>query len=100
MSRAGELADQLEAELRRMGAWSEDPPSEDEVVAGGAFGMGSVPYETWIQVVLVARLREVAAGEMELPPGSSVGVHAVREFDGAPDHDHLIHLLIEVDHLT
>jgi uncharacterized protein YqcC (DUF446 family) len=97
---AGELAEQIETELRRLGAWSDDPPPEDVVLAGGAFGMGSVPYETWIQVVLVARLRQVAAGEMELPPGSSVGVHAVREFDGAPDHDALIHLLIEVDDLS
>jgi uncharacterized protein YqcC (DUF446 family) len=76
------------------------PPSEAQVLAGGAFGMSSVPFETWIQVVLLDRLRQVARGEMELPGSSSVGAHAVREFDGAPDRNGLVDLLIELDHLA
>jgi uncharacterized protein YqcC (DUF446 family) len=98
--RAGELADAIEAALRRAGGWFDPAPSEADVLAGGAFGMRSVPFEAWIQVVLVTRLRQVARGEMELPGSSSVGGHAVREWDGAPDRDELIDLLLEVDHLA
>jgi uncharacterized protein YqcC (DUF446 family) len=98
--RAGDLADAIEAGLRRAGGWFEPPPSEAQVLAGGAFGTASVPFEAWIQVVLLNRLRQVARGEMDLPSSSSVGAHAVREWDGAPDRDELIDLLIEVDHLA
>lgn len=98
--RAGELADAIEAGLRRAGGWFDPPPAEDQVLAGGAFGMASVPFEAWIQVVLLTRLRQVARGEMDFPASSSVGAHAVREWDGALDRDELIDLLIEVDHLA
>jgi uncharacterized protein YqcC (DUF446 family) len=97
---AGQLADRLEAELRRLGAWLDQPPTEDEVLAGGAFGMASVAFETWIQVVLVERLRQVERGEMELPGSSSLAAHAVRELYGATDRDELIDLLRAVDDLT
>lgn len=100
-ARAADLADAIEAELKRLNQWMPEPPSEDEVLAGGAFGMGSVPFVTWLQVVLVTRLRQVAAGTMELPSSSSIGTMAVREFDGAPqDTDRLMHLIHEVDRLA
>ena len=44
--RLGEIADEIEAELKRVRQWSPDPPSEEEVVAGGAFGMNAVPFVT------------------------------------------------------
>lgn len=91
------LADRIEAALRACGAWRDDPPSEDDVLAGGAFGAGSVPFETWIQVVLLARLRAVARGEAEPPSGSSVAAYAVREWDGHPDCGDLLDLLHDLD---
>lgn len=96
---AKDLAGRIERELRKIGAWTDTPPSEGEVLAGGAFGMNSVPFVWWIQVVLLARLHRVATGEMELPGNSSIATFAVREFDGTPEHDKLFHLLVEVDHL-
>jgi uncharacterized protein YqcC (DUF446 family) len=97
---AGELADRLEAELRRVGTWRDEPPPEEEVLAGGAFGMGTVPFETWIQVVLIERLRQVERGEMTLPAGSSLAAHAVRELDGVHDREGLFDLLRAVDDLV
>ena len=99
--RLGEIADEIEAELKRLRQWMPDPPSEEEVVAGGAFGMNAVPFVTWLQVVFVKRLREVAAGEMQLPASSSVGTMAVREFDGDGGRtDRLMDLIHEVDQLA
>ena len=99
--RAGELADEIEAELKRLRMWMPNPPAEENVLAGGAFGMGTVPFVTWLQVVLVARLRAVAAGEMALPGSSSIGTMAVREFDGDDGKtDDLMRLIHEVDHLA
>lgn len=99
--RLAEIADGIEAELRRLGWWMADPPPEEEVVAGGAFGMNAVAFPTWLQVVFVTRLRQAATGEFPIPSSSSVSTFATREFDGyREDVDRLMELLYEVDELV
>ena len=93
----GRLADEIEAEMRRLGLWSAEPPGEDRVLEGGAFGQGTVAFEHWIQVVLVARLRAVAAGELDPPTSSMVGTAAVREWDGVQEREGLASLLSRLD---
>jgi uncharacterized protein YqcC (DUF446 family) len=93
----GRLADEIEAEMRRLGLWSADPPPEDRVLEGGAFGRDTVGFEQWIQVVLVARLRAVAAGELDPPTSSMVGTAAIREWDGIHERESLASLLSRLD---
>jgi uncharacterized protein YqcC (DUF446 family) len=95
------FADEIEAEMRRVGVWRADPPSEEEVLRGGAFGMGTVAFDTWVQVVFVTRLRQVADGTFPIPANSNVGAQATREWDGGgpPDRDRLLKLLLGVDDL-
>lgn len=95
----GRLADQIEAELRLVG-WDPNPPSEEEVLSGGAFGYLKFAFETWLQVVFIRRLRQVAAGEIAMPRRSSVGVHAARQWDGVPDRDRLLGLIAEADRIV
>jgi uncharacterized protein YqcC (DUF446 family) len=96
-ARLAELADEIEAEMRRLGVWTESPPSEDHVLGGGAFGLKAVPFEDWIQVVLVPRLRQVAAGEIDIPRDSMTGTQAIREWDGMVEREPLAHLLSTLD---
>jgi len=99
-ARLGESAAQIEGEMRRLELWLEHPPSEQEVLSGGAFGLGTVGFDTWLQVVFVARLRQVAAGEFDIPASSSVASQAVREWDGDPiDRRRLLELVQQVDEL-
>lgn len=99
--RLGEIADGIEAELKRIGWWQDDPPSEETAVAGGAFGMKTVAFSQWLQVVFVKRLRQAAAGEFPMPSSSSVSTMATREFDGYPeDLSRLMDYLYEVDGLV
>jgi uncharacterized protein YqcC (DUF446 family) len=99
-SRLGESAAQIEAEMRRLGLWLDHPPSEQEVLSGGAFGLGTVGFDTWLQVIFVTRLRQVAAGEFDIPASSSVAAQAVREWDGDPlDRHRLLELVQQVDAL-
>jgi uncharacterized protein YqcC (DUF446 family) len=87
--------------MKRLGLWLDDAPAEDEVLKGGAFGMGTVPFDTWVQVVFVTRLRQVADGVFPVPANSSVGTQALREWDsaGPPDRDRLLGLILDVDDL-
>jgi uncharacterized protein YqcC (DUF446 family) len=100
-ARLGELADEIEAELKRIGMWISHPPSEETVLAGGAFGLKTVHFDAWLQVVFVPRLRQVAAGEFPMPGSSSVGTQAVREYDGDTiDRGPLMELIGEVDRIV
>jgi uncharacterized protein YqcC (DUF446 family) len=94
------LADLIEAELRSLRAWQADPLPRETIEGGGAFGMNTMAFSQWVQFVLVPRLHEVAAGAIEMPPESHVGVQAVREFDSWPEAIELTRLLIEVDGLV
>lgn len=98
--RYAQLADAIEAELRRIRVWNKSPAPFERIAAGGAFGGGSVPFPEWVQVVLLARLREVASGSMAAPARSQVGVYALRELSGLPEYEPLIDLLVAVDRLA
>lgn len=94
------IADRLEAELRRLGAWSNTPLPPERMQFSRAFGGDTMAFEQWIQFVLVARLREIAATGGPLPPSSQLRAYAVREFDGREDQmAALIDLLGAVDDL-
>ena len=100
-ARMGELASEIESEMRRLGVWLEQPPPEETVLAGGAFGLGTVPFDTWLQVVFVQRLHQVAEGTFDIPRSSSVGAQAVREWDSDPfDRDALLDLIHQVESLV
>jgi len=79
-SRLAALADDLERTMRAIGAWSDPAPAL--VPFSQPFAMDTMPFEHWLQLVLVPRLREIAASSEPLPMRSNLAPHAVREFDG------------------
>ncbi|MCW5892151.1 MAG: YqcC family protein [bacterium] len=89
-------ADDVERTMRRLGAWTEPPPLRP---FAAPFGMDAMPFEHWIQLVLVPRLREIARTGAPLPPSSNLAGHAVREFDGRDDMGPLVDVLRRVDGL-
>jgi uncharacterized protein YqcC (DUF446 family) len=95
------LADLLEAELRRLGAWRATPPPPEVMRFERAFGGDTMPFEHWIQLVLVPRLRAIAESGNEFPPSSELAAYAVREFDGREEETRaLLGLLADVDSLS
>lgn len=79
-SRLAALADDLERTMRAIGAWSEPPPPL--VAFSQPFAMDTMPFEHWLQLVLVPRMRHIAASGEPLPMRSNLAPHAVRELDG------------------
>lgn len=90
----GQFADRIEAELRELGAWGS--PAPDRPITS-AFGLQDMAFTQWLEHVLCARLREVAAGSIEPPGSSSVATQAVREFDGWREAGPLVGVLSELD---
>lgn len=92
--------EQIEAELRRLGMWAPSPPPDEAFESTVAFHGDTMPFEQWLQFVLVPRVRSALAGEGSFPTRSMVGVRAVREYDGHPDADRLVTLLSDFDRLV
>ena len=91
-----DLADRLQAELRSLGQWDNDPSRIPE--PRGAFGSETVAFGQWLQVVLLERLRQISAGDGELPKRSMLAAKATREYDGELDrYGALIGILREID---
>jgi uncharacterized protein YqcC (DUF446 family) len=91
------IADQIEAELRRLGL---GPSPAPRAPVTGAFGSPSMTFGQWLEHVLCPRLRAVASGAVPPPAVSSVAAQAVRELDGFDHTDALIAALSRLDALT
>ena len=95
---ADAAATRLEQTMRRLKVWAEPAPLLKPY--HHAFGMDVMPFEHWLQLVLVPRLHEVARGDTPMPPSSNLAAHATREFDGFDQMQPLIDALHEVDALS
>jgi uncharacterized protein YqcC (DUF446 family) len=91
--------DQIEAEMRRIGMWSVKPPNPEQFQSRQAFFADTMSFEQWLQFVFLPHARDAATGKSPFPKSSSVGVRAVREFDGRDEAHNLGSLLSEFDDL-
>src|SRR5438270_5427778 len=90
--------EQIEAEMRSIGLWQDQPLSPEQMQFSQAFAMDTMTFSQWLQFIFLPRVREaVASGEF--PSSSSVGAQAVHEFDGDENAARLITLLSEFDAL-
>lgn len=96
--KAAQYADQIEAEMRRIALWQNQPLRPGQMDFKQAFGMDTMAFSQWLQFVFLPRVREAVASN-NFPDGSSVGAQAVREFDGFSEADQLVTLLSEFDAL-
>lgn len=93
----GERIDGIEAELRRLGWWSEEPPPPAAFESDQAFFRDTMAFSQWLQFVFIPRVREIVASRGEFPTRSMVGAQAVRELDGVWEADDLVSLLSSFD---
>jgi uncharacterized protein YqcC (DUF446 family) len=91
--------DQIEAEMRSIGMWSDVAPSAEKFQSRVAFYGDTMSFDQWLQFVFVPRVRDVLSGASPAPKSSSVGAQAVREFDGLDKANRLTGLLGEFDRL-
>ncbi len=97
--RAATKLDEIEAELRRLGWWEIPEPPPEAFRFRQAFALDTMAFQQWLRFVFAPRVRELVAGEAEMPTSSMVAAQAARELDGHPDAGRLFDLLIEFDQL-
>jgi uncharacterized protein YqcC (DUF446 family) len=91
-------ADLIEAEMRRIGYWQNQPLRPEQMQFKQAFAMDTMAFTQWLQFVFLPRVREAAASN-RFPSSSSVGTQAIREFDCDPNGGELATLLAKFDAL-
>ncbi|HEX6303334.1 MAG TPA: YqcC family protein [Anaerolineales bacterium] len=89
----------IEAELRRIGLWQEEPLPKEAYDYTLAFAQDSMAFHQWLQFIFIPQVRNLIESYDEFPKMSQVSAAAVRAFDGWDKANRLIILLKEFDNL-
>lgn len=93
-------AQEIQAELKSLGRWDDNPLPSEKFENMGAFGCNTMTFVQWLQFVLLQRIMEIVRDKSEFPAGSMLAPYAIREFDGDPNAGQLHQLLYELDELA
>lgn len=94
--KVGEKLSEIVAEMKRLGRWKATEPAIEKFQDMGPFGINTMSLEEWIQFVLVPRVGELAQKKGTFPK-SAISPYAVKYFDGDPDGETLLRLIVEFD---
>jgi uncharacterized protein YqcC (DUF446 family) len=90
--------EQVEAEMRRIHLWQENPLEAEQYDFRAAFAADTMSFPQWLQFIFIPNVKR-AAESGNFPSSSQVSVRAVREFDGMDEASKLIDLLSAFDAL-
>ena len=90
---------EIDAEMKRIGYWSDKPLPEEAYEFQQAFAMDTLAFSQWLQFILVPRAWKIIEQKGDFPSESMVGSRAVREFDGDSKASGFVTLLSEFDDL-
>lgn len=91
--------DGIVGELKAVGIWEIERPSDEAFEGMGAFGLNTMAFEQWLRWVFVPTIEERLTEGGPWPSSSSVGTMAIRNFDGQHHMDRLVSQLCEFDSL-
>lgn len=91
---------QIEMELRRIGAWEAEPPSDEALQSTKPFAVDTLEFTQWLQFVFVRRMKVMIENEHPLPQVSGMAPMAEEHFRGRSEPgESLIRELEEMDRL-
>jgi uncharacterized protein YqcC (DUF446 family) len=94
------IANRIEAELKVLRRWDEEPLPKEKYENMGPFGSNTMSFVQWLQFVLIPRIREIVREKKDFPAGSMLTAYALREFNGDSNSGQLSMLLSELDQLV
>ena len=88
----------IEAEMRRIELWDQEPPSPQALASTMPFCYDTLQFHQWIQWILLARLRQLIEQGMPLPGNSEIFPLAEHSFAELPHKtDRLLQLIADLD---
>jgi len=98
-----DVADRLlsiEAEMRRIGVWSSEPPCAEALASTQPFCIDTLEFTEWVQFVFISRMTVLVEQGQALPRVSGMAPMAEEHFRGRDQSGHgLIRVLQEMDQL-
>ena len=76
---AAQLID-LEAALRQLNLWSDEPPSQEALSSEQPFAMDSLEFEEWLQFIFLPKITELVEAGSALPQSCSTAPMAEEYF--------------------
>jgi uncharacterized protein YqcC (DUF446 family) len=95
--RSAYYAGRIERELRGLNGWQDASLPDTAYTSETAFFADTMTFYQWLQFVLLPRVREIIDQRGSFPAESYVAAYAVRELDGVPGANALVHTLSEFD---
>ncbi len=91
--------DEIEAEMKRIGMWRNEPLPAEAYDFHQAFAMDTMTFSGWLQFIFIPRVNQIIESGGAFPTRSQVGAQAIREFDGDDEASRLCSLLSSFDAL-
>ncbi len=91
--------DGIVSELKAVGLWDIEQPTQEAVENMGAFGEGTMAYEQWLRWIFIPVIEQKLTTDGPWPSQSNVGIMAIRNFDGQQQLSGLTTKLCEFDQL-
>lgn len=89
---------QLEAELRRLQLWEEQPPPAELLASTEPFCVDTLTLPQWLQFVFLPRMTELVGEARPLPDKCGIAPMAEEYFSGGDyTAGELIKLLVDID---
>jgi len=76
----GKYLAELQSEMRASGIWSESEPSQDALESEQPFCVDTLPFEQWLQFVMIPRFNWMIAENMALPSQCDIAPMAEEAF--------------------
>jgi uncharacterized protein YqcC (DUF446 family) len=94
-----EKLSEIEAEMRRVGLWQDEPLPREAYDYTLAFARDTMAFHQWLQFVFIPQVIEMVENYAELPKKSEVAITASQALEGWDKGDRLVELLREFDEL-
>lgn len=97
-TRVAELLIDIESELRKLGLWSQIPPTEQALASDQPFCVDTLTLSQWLQFIFLPTLYQLIENNEELPGRCGVAPMAEEYFRGSElATDALIEALHQID---
>ena len=91
----------IEAELKRLQLWQDEPPSAEAMADPTPFACESMAFEQWLQFIFLPKMDEIIAVNGTLPSQIALGPMAEYVWQGRGEMQALINIINQLDeHLS
>lgn len=87
----------IECELKSLGLWANEPPSDEAMSDPTPFACQSMPFEHWLQFIFIPKMSLIVTERKSLPQNIALGPMAEHIWSLQPKMKSLITIIYQLD---